>query len=62
MIGQLARESGLTYVVTGASSGIGFAVASALLQQGKSVIAVARDEKQLNRLHLSFIVYPSTVN
>jgi len=41
----------MTYIVTGASSGIGYAVASALLQQGQPVIAVARDERQLNRLH-----------
>ncbi len=40
----------MTYIVTGASSGIGHAVASSLLLQGQSVVAVARDEARLNTL------------
>lgn len=49
-------------VVTGASSGIGFAVATALQQQGFSVIATARQADALQRLSdLGFIAIPLDV-
>lgn len=38
------------FIVCGATSGLGNGVAEALLQDGASVIAVARDEKKLNDL------------
>jgi NAD(P)-dependent dehydrogenase (short-subunit alcohol dehydrogenase family) len=41
------RLSGRTYVVTGASSGVGLATAAALLAEGAHVAACARDGKRL---------------
>jgi NAD(P)-dependent dehydrogenase (short-subunit alcohol dehydrogenase family) len=38
-------------IVTGASSGIGRATAALLAQKGASVVAIGRNEKELNALH-----------
>ena len=41
--------TGKTAVVTGASKGIGFAIADALLEQGANVFVCARDKSELRR-------------
>ena len=41
--------TGKTAVVTGASKGIGFAIADALLKQGANVFVCARDKSELRR-------------
>lgn len=46
------------FIVTGATSGLGNGVATALLREGARVIAVGRDEKRLIALHA---VYPEQV-
>ena len=43
--------SGFCHVVTGASSGIGAAVAARLLARGESVVAVARRKDVLEKLY-----------
>ena len=42
------RFSGKTYLVTGASSGIGLALLRRLAEEGGRVVAVARNEEKLN--------------
>ncbi|MBN1340215.1 MAG: SDR family oxidoreductase [Bacteroidales bacterium] len=42
------------FIVTGATSGLGKGVATALLREGAGVIAVGRDEKKLSALHSAF--------
>ena len=43
-----------TYLVTGASSGIGYAVAVALLERGHRVMGLGRDQARLNIAHPAF--------
>ncbi|RYZ88273.1 MAG: SDR family oxidoreductase [Proteobacteria bacterium] len=51
-------ESGKRYVIAGASSGIGFALAKMLSAAGNDVIALARSEKELNGLNgVRFVAY-----
>jgi uncharacterized oxidoreductase len=50
MVSQTSDAHQSTLIVTGASSGIGFALAHLLAERGHRVIAIGRDEDRLGRL------------
>jgi short-subunit dehydrogenase len=50
MVSQASDTHQSTVIVTGASSGIGFALAQLLAERGHHVIAIGRDKDRLGRL------------
>ena len=60
MILDKFRLDGKTAIVTGASRGIGFAMAEALAEVGANVVLVARSEDRL-RKNAEELAPPSTV-